>query len=133
VQIYESVMQDASGAVTTGLLQATGYAKDNRLLPRGFDKYTAPADIAVIGAANEDPAFTAGGDRVRYVVDTRARVGPFRVDVALRYQPIGYRWAQNLRPYDASETRRFVSWFEAMSSGSAVALAQTSASMSPSR
>jgi hypothetical protein len=38
VQIYESVMQDASGAVTTGLLQATGYAKDNRLLPRGFDK-----------------------------------------------------------------------------------------------
>jgi hypothetical protein len=30
-------------------------------------------DIAVIGGANEDPDSTAGGDRVRYVVDTRAR------------------------------------------------------------
>jgi hypothetical protein len=56
-------------------------------------------------------------------------------DVAVALKHAAYhsleRWAQNLRPYDAAETRRCVSWFEAMSSGSAVVLAQTSAFMSP--
>ena len=41
VQIYESIMGTPAGAPTTGLLQATQYLKDNRLLPRGFDKRTA--------------------------------------------------------------------------------------------
>ena len=43
VQIYESIMVDQAGAVTTGLLTAVRYVKDNRLLPRGFDKRTADA------------------------------------------------------------------------------------------
>jgi len=33
--------------------------EDNRLLPDGFDKRTADADIAVVGEALNDPAFTA--------------------------------------------------------------------------
>src|SRR5262249_44925279 len=33
VQIYESILGDANGGVTTGLLTATQYLKDNRLLP----------------------------------------------------------------------------------------------------
>ena len=33
VQIYESIMEDQHGNVTTGLLSAVGYLKDNRLLP----------------------------------------------------------------------------------------------------
>jgi hypothetical protein len=49
VHIYESVMQDGGGRVTTGLLRATSFAKDYRLLPRGFDRDTAHADIAVVG------------------------------------------------------------------------------------
>ncbi|HUR33786.1 MAG TPA: hypothetical protein VM032_08310, partial [Vicinamibacterales bacterium] len=48
VQIYESVMGDASGRPTTGLLNAVRFLKDNRLLPQGFDKATASADIAVV-------------------------------------------------------------------------------------
>ena len=43
VQIYESVMVDLKGTPTTGLLQGVRYVKDNRLLPRGFDKSTASA------------------------------------------------------------------------------------------
>ena len=129
VQIYESVMRDAGGRVTTGLLHATGYLKDNRLLPRGFDKSTAIPDIAVHGTALQDPDFTAERDRVRYVVDTSGRTRPFRVDVALRYQPIGFRWAQNLKPYEAGETRRFGSWYDTMSTGSSVVLARSSASV----
>src|SRR6185503_1745951 len=68
VQIYESVMRTPAGAPTTGLLQAVGYAKDNRLLPRGFDKATAGPDIAVQGEAAADASFTGAGDRLRYVI-----------------------------------------------------------------
>ena len=49
VQIYEPVMRDPDGNITTGLLRASAYVKDNRLLPRGFDKTTAVPDIAVFG------------------------------------------------------------------------------------
>ena len=41
VQIYESILKDEEGHVTTGLLAATGYLKDNRLIPTGFDKSSA--------------------------------------------------------------------------------------------
>ena len=129
VQIYEPVLRDPDGNVTTGLLRASAYVKDNRLLPRGFDKATAAPDIAVFGAAREDADFTDEGDRVRYVVDAAGRVGPFQIDVDLRYQPIGFRWAQNLKSYDAAETQRFVSWFDAMSTGSSVVLARSTASV----
>ena len=123
VQIYESIMVDPKGAITTGLLKATGYVKDNRLLPRGFNKATAAKDVAVHGAAATDTDFTAGGDRVRYVIATAAAQGPFTVDMALNFQPIAYRWAQNLKHYDAVETRRFVSYFESMSAASSTTLA----------
>jgi hypothetical protein len=58
VQIYESILGDAGGAVTTGLLSGAQYLKDNRLLPHGFDKQTAEPDIAVRGEALSDPDFT---------------------------------------------------------------------------
>ncbi len=57
MQIYESVMATPAGMPTTGLLQAVGYLKDNRLLPPGFDKTTAVPDIAVRGAAVSDANF----------------------------------------------------------------------------
>jgi hypothetical protein len=122
VQIYESMMADAAGAVTTGLLKGTRFVKDNRLLPRGFDKGSAAADIAVRGEAAEDADFTDAGDRVRYLVDAGA-AGPLQVRVELRYQPIGFRWARNLMPYDAPEPRRFVAQYESMSQQSSVVVA----------
>lgn len=100
--------------------------KDNRLLPRGFDKATANADIAVHGEAASDATFTGDGDRVRYIVEAGAG-GPLNVDVELLYQPIAFRWAQNLRGYDAPEPRRFLSYFTSMAASSSVMLARTSA------
>ena len=47
-------MVDENDAVTTGLLTGVRYVKDNRLLPRGFDKATHEWDIAVYGAAADD-------------------------------------------------------------------------------
>jgi hypothetical protein len=132
VQIYESIMVDPEGAITTGLLKATGYVKDNRLLPRGFDKASAPRDVAVHGAAVGDRDFSAGGDRVRYVIDTAAARPPFTVDVELNFQPIAYRWAQNLKRYDALEARRFVAYFESMATASWTTLA-TARARAPER
>ena len=88
VQIYESVMGTPGGAPTTGLLQATQYLKDNRLLPRGFDKRTAAPEIAVVGAGATDADFTGNGDRVRYRIPM---VAPGTIEVELRYQPISFR------------------------------------------
>jgi hypothetical protein len=127
VEIYEDIMQDSAGHVTTGLLSAIGYLKDNRLLPNGFQKQTAGKDIAVIGEAVDDPQFTDAGHLVRYLVATGGARGPFRVTAELWYQPIGYRWAHNLDPYSATETRRFVGYYDSMSSGTAVVLGRAEA------
>jgi hypothetical protein len=127
VQIYESIMGDAGGKVTTGLLTAVGYLKDNRLLPHGFDKQTAEKDIAVVGQAFDDANFTAGGDRVRYSVPVGAAQGPFQIEAELCYQPIGYRWANNLKTYDAArEPRRFNGYYDVMGTATAVTLVRTS-------
>jgi len=131
VQIYESIMVDVRGRVTTGLLSAVRYAKDNRLLPRGLDKAAAASDYAVQGEARDDADFQGGGDRVVY----RARLpagaaGPFRVDVQLLYQPIAYRWAHNLEAYRAAaEPARFLGYYDAMSGGTATTLAAAAASV----
>ena len=125
VQIYESVMQDQSGKPTTGLLHAVGFAKDNRLLPRGFDKLTAEADIAVHGNAVADPDFRGGGDQVRYRIPAGGGAGALTAQIELRYQPIAYRWAHNLAAYDAQEPQRFVRFYEQLAPASSTLLAQT--------
>ena len=112
VQIYESVMAAANGSPTTGLLQGVRYAKDNRLLPRGFDKRSAHPDTAVVGAEN-DPSFEGGRDRIRYSVPVAESAAPLTVEAVLRFQPIGFRWAKNLEAYDAPETRRFMNYYAA--------------------
>jgi hypothetical protein len=127
VQIYEPILKDSAGHVTTGLLSAIGYLKDNRLLPSGFNKQNAEKDIAVIGEAANDPNFTEKGSVVRYSVSTGSAAGPFHVQAELWYQPIGFRWAHNLAPYTAEEPQRFVSYYESMSSSTAVVLARAEA------
>jgi len=124
VQVYEAILGDPAGRVTTGLLAAVKYLKDNRLLPRGFDKHTANDDIAVRGEALKDADFGGGGDRVRFALDLKAAQGPYRVEAELWYQPVGYRWAQNLRDVKAAETSRFVGYYEEAASASATVLAR---------
>jgi hypothetical protein len=122
VQIYEPILGGLDGMPTTGLLTATQYLKDNRLLPRGFDKTTAAAEIGVYGGARNDADFAGGGDRVRYRIPVSA-TGRLTIDVELQYQTIAYRWAQNLERYDAPEPKRFVSYYAATAAGSSVVVA----------
>jgi hypothetical protein len=122
VQIYEPVLGDPGGNVTTGLLSATQYLKDNRLLPRGFEKATASGEIGVYGPAAHDTDFEGGGDRVRYQINLPAP-GSYRIEAELRYQTIGFRWAQNLADYDAPEPQKFLSYFTSMANVSSVVVA----------
>lgn len=124
VQVYQAVMTDRAGQVTTGLASAEAWAKDNRLLPEGFDAEIAGERAAVQGAARSDADFGPGGDRVRYLVAVGRTDGPFTVTARLRFQPIGYRWAENLAAYDAFETRRFVRYYREMASASAITVAE---------
>jgi hypothetical protein len=121
VQVYESIMSDSTGAPTTGLLTGVRYVKDNRLLPRGFDKMSADANVATVGDAAQDPDFAGGSDRLRYSVAADGE-GPYTIEVELRFQSIGFRWADNLRLYDAPEPKKFLG---SASSPLGMALAQT--------
>ena len=127
VEIYEPILKDSEGKVTTGLLHAVGYLKDNRLLPHGFDKATAEKDIAVTGEAADDPEFNDRGSSVRYVISIENATAPLKVEAELWFQPIGFRWAHNLAPYKAEEPQRMVRYYEETASKSAVLLARAEA------
>ena len=122
VQIYEPILVDSRDRVTTGLLNGVRYAKDNRLLPDGFDKHTVDEDIAVTGVALTDDDFRAGGDRIRYALPLTSNAG-LTVTAELMYQSIGYRWAENLADYPAAETDRFLRYYRETIDGAAVRLA----------
>ncbi|HET7607232.1 MAG TPA: hypothetical protein VFL84_01030 [Gammaproteobacteria bacterium] len=130
VQIYEAIMVDSRDALTTGLLNAVRFVKDNRLLPRGFDKRTAEPDFAVRGAAADDADFIGGADRVRYRIPLAAGLsGPLTVEAELLYQSISYRWAENLRAYDAEEAQRFGRYYAENAAASAAVIATAGATI----
>ena len=123
VEVFEPILGDSQGHVTTALLSATQYLKDNRILPTGFDKKSASPDIAVHGEAASDGAFNAGSATTRYQIPIKA-TGHFQIKAELLYQPVGFRWAHNLAPYKAAETQSFISYYEAASAKSAITLAE---------
>jgi hypothetical protein len=107
VQIYEAIVSDTEGNVTTILLRGAGYLKDNRLLPAGFDPAAASADVLPAGTASADADFAAGGDVVTYEVDVSGAAGPFTIEAELLYQSIGLRWADNLLASEGAEIEQF--------------------------
>jgi len=115
VQIYESLMHDVSGNLTTVLLSASAYIKDNRLLPTGFDKTIVTGDIAPHGKAFTDDNFTGGEDSVTYQIDTGSSDGPYQVSVELLYQSISYRWAEDLSTYDTQQSHLFTEYYDSLS------------------
>jgi hypothetical protein len=127
VQIYEDIMVGANNMPTTGLLTAVRFIKDNRLLPKGFDKTNADPRTLPQGGASNDSDFAGGGDKIAYSVPVGNAQGPFQVEAEFWFQPISFRWANNLKPYDAAEPKRFAGYYDAMSSGSAVMLVRASA------
>lgn len=113
VQIYESVMKNTDGETTHTLLRAAGYIKDNRLLPRGFDKKTASADIAVRGAAMADSNFTGGSDQVTYMVPVGDAGGPFTITARLLYTTVSRNFMDDLgKDIHLPEVQRMVGYYD---------------------
>lgn len=114
VQIYEVILANTDGDVTTTLLRAAASLKDNRILPQGFGFSSAVLDVQPQGLAVEDADFIGGGDLVGYQIDTGTAEGSLTISVELLYQSVGYRWANNLRSYNTYETNRFIGFYDGM-------------------
>jgi len=125
VQIYEAILRDTEADVTTSLLRAAAYLKDNRLLPVGFQKNAPYEDIAVRGSAYEDENFVGGGDWIQYSVDVGSGSAPYTLTVELLYQAVGYRWAQNLAAHATPEVQRFLSYYQQVPNLPVVIASQT--------
>lgn len=115
VQIYEPIIGDPNGQITTSLLRAQHYIKDNRLLPAGFDKNNAPREIAVHGEAAQDPDFTAGGDTIHYrIALVPSPAYPLTVEASLYYQSIGFRWMQKFSSLKTPEAQTFMGFAQSI-------------------
>jgi len=119
VQIYEMVMSDLGGHLTTRLNAAFKPLKDNRLLPTGFRvNHTVFDTVATWGNVNEDPDFTTesnnGLDRIEYRIPLNGKKGLADLSVSLRYQTLPTRWMADLFNNDTIEQ---VAQFKSMYQG----------------
>ena len=101
VQIYEMVMSDIYGQLTTRLNGAYEPFKDNRLLPLGFRRNHSTYDtVAVWGNATVDPQYdaesTKGTDIIQYRIPLNGKKGLANLQVALNYHTFPSRWMNDL-------------------------------------
>jgi len=120
VQIYEMALAAGQGAHSASMLRATGVAKDNRLLPRGWDAARGAADgIAPVGVEG-DGDHAGGVDLVRYIVPLTEGQDAFVVEVELLFQTLGSRFAAEFFRSEAPEVARFRRMFEGADRGPVV-------------
>jgi hypothetical protein len=112
VQIYEGVMRNTDNEVTYTLMRAATFAKDNRLLPKGFNKAAVPAEIGVFGRAASDENFTGGSDLVAYRVNTAGHKGPFTVTARLLFTAVSFPFIMDLgKDMELSAVKRFMQFY----------------------
>ena len=70
-------------------------------------------------------AFESGALNPRLPAGFNKRNVTFTVDAEFWFQPISFRWANNLKSYDAFEPKRFTCYYDSMASGSAVLVTKT--------
>jgi hypothetical protein len=125
VQIYESIMADASGEITTELMGAAEYLKDNRIMPSGQDKFGAVESIQPSGKAVGDEDFQGGVDEIQYAIDLREESGPFTVTVEVLYQSIAHPWIEAMRDLGSDEVEQFLRMYDAVPNAPAVVARET--------
>jgi hypothetical protein len=82
VQVWEAQMVDAKGTPTHRALAATGYGKDDRILPMGWaPKATDAGRVASFGTAG-DTSFVAGADDVTYRIANAAANVALAIDLS---------------------------------------------------
>jgi hypothetical protein len=103
VQIYELVLGDVMGNVTTVLERADVPLKDNRLVPVGFSNEHAVYDTVAIVAVGGDPNFNvfngnegSGTDEISYHVPVSGIAGNVTVTARLMYQSLPPKWNEEM-------------------------------------
>lgn len=122
VQIYEQVMADVNGDVTTVLERASATIKDNRLVPKGFtNTHYAYDTCAVEGAATADSNFNlddsgaqgSGTDEVFYHVPTSGYAGDLHVTARVYYQSAPPKWMEEMFSMSSTEIDAFKTMYDA--------------------
>lgn len=116
VQVYELVMGDVTGSVTTVLERANEPLKDNRLPPLGFTTSHPVYDTTrIAGVPASDIDFNrdalgqegSGSDMVRYHVPTLGNNGALRAFASVYYQPVPPGWNAEMFSHSSPEIDAF--------------------------
>lgn len=115
VQIYELVMGDVNGDVTTVLLRAKQPLKDNRLPPAGFSQTHPVYDTTQIaGAALADQNFNfengvegTGTDHITFLVPTTQANQLLIATARVWYQPMPPKWNQEMFAHSTADIDLF--------------------------
>ena len=114
VQMYEIVMGDVNGDVTTVLERADHPIKDNRLVPVGFTTSHASYDTTeMAGLVLSDMDFNnnggegSGSDRIEYRIPLNGYSGAFSVSVRFLYQTLPPKWNDEMFSYNSAEIDTF--------------------------
>lgn len=121
VQIYELVMADVNGNVTTVLERANTALKDNRIPPRGFttSHYTYDT-VAIAGQALNDPDFNkqgmqqgTGNDIIHFHIPLFGYTGNLNVSARVYYQAAPRRWMDEMFSFSSPDIDLFKNLFNA--------------------
>jgi hypothetical protein len=118
VQIYEMVMGDENGQITTRLNAAFEPLKDNRLLPLGFRTDHATYDtVAIWGNALLDAEYGIGSalgqDIIEYRIPLNGNAGIADLDISLQYLSLPSQWMNDLFEHDSiSQVAQFKSMYQ---------------------
>ena len=121
VQIYEMVMGDVNGDVTTVLERAANTIKDNRLVPQGFSTGHYAYDTTRIeGVPEADVDFNHdalgiegnGGDITRYHIPLNGYAGALTVHARVYYQPVPPKWNEEMFSEHSAQIDTFRTMYE---------------------
>jgi cytochrome c553 len=119
VQIYEMVMGDVNGDLTTVLERAYIHLKDNRLPPKGFTKTHISYDTTkIVGQALFDSDFNtisglegSGSDIIHYRIPLDDITDQLLIEARIYYQTVSNKWLQEMFTHSSDEIDLFKSMY----------------------
>lgn len=120
VQIYEMVMGNVEGNVTTVLERAATALKDNRIPPAGFvSSHNSYDTVKIVGVAQSDPNFNrdtgtegSGSDRIFFHIPTNGSEAEIHITAKVYYQSVNDKWLTHMFSYGSEQIDAFKSLYE---------------------
>lgn len=120
VQIYEMVMGNVEGEVTTILEHADTHLKDNRLPPTGFTTEHFSYDtVQIVGNAIADINFNkegstqgTGRDKLYFHIPIDGATGDLAIIAKVYYQTVSAKWLSEMFSHSSEEIDAFKSYYE---------------------